>query len=946
MALDWVDKIDNQDIVRAEDVNSIAHAIMDNENSIEVLLSTKADKADTLEGYGITDSYTKQQTDAALSGKSNATNLVNGSGIGSLKSVSAASADGIDSFAAGDNTEATGERSSAFGFSSKAEGRNSSALGNATKAIGDDQTVIGRYNATDANKAFIIGNGNYPFPLHATNAHTVDWNGNGWFAGKVTVGENGEELITVSDALENLCPHTTVSAENSESLTITDGLSGTKLKECTVYGTEEGVGDYNSTTQKYDIPITVRGKNLLHYVGGATPPAYNILTCDGSECVLNGTANSNISVNYSENYNIHLSAGAYRFSFIPVSGRLVNRNNAYDEFYVGLRKRNTAWLTSTGGLKHTTYSVKQTLSFTLQEDVDCSFGLVGKGVADNYTFRVQLEKGSSATEYEPYTAPQRAVLSLDAPLYEGESASLSEGGERLTVLPVKTNIIEVGTSETPSKLEISYYRDINSGEVFAPLDKYGQIPDEYIKGKTVKEYGVRWNGTSQTACVRLGDAEGLTANAHKGSTDSVENDFDSIYPWSDIRLCNVDSEGNILAYIGEPTFKRDGTNGDVMVEIPKFYYKRTKTGTKEEWWICGVKLPGYELHPLFINDGQEVSKVFHSAYNVSSYTDETDNKVKLQSISGVQPQVRTTRANFRTYARNKGENWGIEDLSCIHALQMLYMVEYANTNSQSVLGSGADSLSYTANHKALVETTEGNTITISSAYENVYKIGQRIEIGTSQGIANRTSTPRTITAISTDDETERTTITFDGDAINISVNDMMWNAAPLNGSCDDLNGKSGWLAGENNYTEHYADVNYRGIEGFHGKLYRFSDGVNIKNRVVYYANSMEDYADGVYNGAYRAIGYTNGSENGYISAFGYDEKAPWVMLPVSVSASPATSSSTYIPDYYYQNTGERIALTGGHFRGGTFGGVFNFDCQYQFSSADSGFGAHIIMKKA
>ena len=459
--------------------------------------------------------------------------------------------------------------------------------------------------------------------------------------------------------------------------------------------------------------------------------------------------------------------------------------------------------------------------------------------------------------------------------------------------------------------------------------------------KRVKEYGVRWNGTASTLCDRLGNAVGLVANAHRGTTDYVQNDFDSIYPWSDIKTCNIDADGNVLAYLGEPSFARDGTNGDVMVEIPKFYYKRVKTGIVEEMWICEKQLPGYELHPLFIDNGKEVSKVFHSAYNASSYIDETDNKVKLQSITGVQPRVRTTRANFRTYARNKGAIWGIEDISCVDALQLLYLVEYAITHSQSALGSGASNLSYTANHKALEETTNGNTITIASTYKNTYKLGQRIEIGTSQGANNKTTTPRTITAITTDEETGQTTITFDGDPITIAVGNMMWNVAPLNGSCDALNGKSGWVAGDNNYTNGYADVNYRGIEGFHAKLHRFIDGVNIKDRVVHYANSMSDYTDGVYNGKYRAVGYTNAETNGYVSAFGYDEKAPWVMLP----SAAVGGSSTFVPDYYYQNTGERLLLLGGSWHYGAHAGAFCFACNHAFLLSTLHCGSHLLVKK-
>ena len=461
-------------------------------------------------------------------------------------------------------------------------------------------------------------------------------------------------------------------------------------------------------------------------------------------------------------------------------------------------------------------------------------------------------------------------------------------------------------------------------------------------GISVPQYGVRWAGTSSTVCERLGNAVGLIAKAHKGSTQSVRNDFDNIYPWSDIKTCNIDADGNVLAYLGDSSFRRDGTNGDVMVEIPKFYYKRIKTGIVEEFWICASKLPGYELHPLFIDNGKEVSRVFHSVYNASSYTDETDNKVKLQSITGAQPRVRTTRASFRTYARNKGAIWGIEDISCVNALQLLYLVEYANTNSQSALGIGTAYLPYSANYKALEETTNGNTITISSEYKNRYNLGQRIEIGTALGTNNKTTTPRTITNITTNEEAGQTTITFDGDPITIAVGNMMWSVAPLNGSCDALNGKSGWLAGENNYTNGYADVNYRGIEGFHAKLFRSIDGVNIKDRVVYYADSIADYADGVYDGKYRAVGYSNPEANGYISAFGYDEEAPWVMFP---SAAVGGSSSTFVPDYYYQNTGERPLMLGGFWNYGDNSGAFFFYCASSFSSSSVNFGAHLLVKK-
>ena len=82
---------------------------------------------------------------------------------------------------------ASGDYSHAEGTSSKAEGKASHAEGEDTTASSDNQHVQGKYNIKDtANKyAHIVGNGNY---LKQSNAHTLDWDGNAWFAGDVYVG--------------------------------------------------------------------------------------------------------------------------------------------------------------------------------------------------------------------------------------------------------------------------------------------------------------------------------------------------------------------------------------------------------------------------------------------------------------------------------------------------------------------------------------------------------------------------------------------------------------------------------------------------------------------------------------------------------------------------------------------------------------------------------------
>lgn len=86
----------------------------------------------------------------------------------------------------GEYTKATGESSHAEGEYVKANGKASHAEGRNTIASSNFQHVQGQYNIEDTeNKyAHIIGNGTSD--TTRTNAHTVDWEGNAWYQGKLS----------------------------------------------------------------------------------------------------------------------------------------------------------------------------------------------------------------------------------------------------------------------------------------------------------------------------------------------------------------------------------------------------------------------------------------------------------------------------------------------------------------------------------------------------------------------------------------------------------------------------------------------------------------------------------------------------------------------------------------------------------------------------------------
>lgn len=95
-------------------------------------------------------------------------------------------ASGMFSHAEGSDTIASGDSSHAEGSSTTASGDNSHAEGEYTIASSMSQHVQGKYNIEDtANKyAHIVGNGTSN--NNKSNAHTLDWQGNGWYAGKLS----------------------------------------------------------------------------------------------------------------------------------------------------------------------------------------------------------------------------------------------------------------------------------------------------------------------------------------------------------------------------------------------------------------------------------------------------------------------------------------------------------------------------------------------------------------------------------------------------------------------------------------------------------------------------------------------------------------------------------------------------------------------------------------
>ena len=161
-----------------------------------------------------------------------------------------------------------------------------------------------------------------------------------------------------------------------------------------------------------------------------------------------------------------------------------------------------------------------------------------------------------------------------------------------------------------------------------------------------------------------------------------------------MRRCVLNADGTVKYYLdqhdstkkddGTPAIL-DGTDGNVMVEIPKFYYKQTLVGDQHEWWISATPASGYKVHEAFLKNGvTEVDYVYWAAYRPSTLSG------KLMSRSGVAPTRSKNIATFRTEARANGAGWNLPNFHILNAIRLLYLLEYCTFNSQAVLGNGND----------------------------------------------------------------------------------------------------------------------------------------------------------------------------------------------------------------------------------------------------------------
>lgn len=444
-----------------------------------------------------------------------------------------------------------------------------------------------------------------------------------------------------------------------------------------------------------------------------------------------------------------------------------------------------------------------------------------------------------------------------------------------------TNVFNQLTAENVSakaNLDALRSEDFNAQEILSGVTDIraylGMIETEDVLGITM-DY-------KNKTCTRIAGAKNLIAGT----------DFDKFSMYGGRKRCNVSDGGTINAYYGDEGYTEDGSNGQVMVYQPKFYYlvcpleyDRQETGygyhlRKANYYVSETQRAGFKLHPAFYDkNGNEVDYILMSAYEGCIYDTSANaylkndeqvmdaSKDKFSSIAGARPasgiSQNLTRPNIEQMAKNRGEGWHSFGIKTASMEQLLMIVEMGMMNLQTAIGQGVVNIPW---------ATGSDT---TSSYSGA--TGSTASFGNGTGRATETTT-------------------YEGGVATKNTAD----------------GKT--------------SICYRGVENFWGNIWKFAYGVNIWGNGkmaggMPYICSDFNYAEGKNTDNYEGAGFTVTKANGYISAMGYSTKYDWLFM----ASECLGNSSLPVGDYTYitENlNGYRIALLGGSWNNGSSAGGF------------------------
>ena len=420
-------------------------------------------------------------------------------------------------------------------------------------------------------------------------------------------------------------------------------------------------------------------------------------------------------------------------------------------------------------------------------------------------------------------------------------------------------------------------------------------------------FGVNFSG-STSAGTRVGAAKDFVL-VPGTDTSMGQNSFDAVYPWAGMRRCcctlNADGTVKVNAYKGQPGYIEDGTNGEVLVEIPLFYVSGMLDVAPS---ISMSMLPGYRAPRKFLNaDGSLKQKCYVRAFPGSIGADG-----KLHSIAGAVPTGNRNITQFLAAARKWGDTYSIGTSADFEVLAYLMIVVYGTRHAQSKIN-GCTSL-YSTNLAVAAATDNAASVVVAKGAS--IEPGMVISIGSggeNEAIAKR----RIVTSVETiDGDATNVKVNFDGDPVTTTTDHKVWRMMQSTGTANSVIATCG--SPVSNTDGRHSFVFY-GVENpLYGNQWHIECDWKLVDGVPYWCDDPTKYS-WTSNDGYIALDTMAMPDEGWATALQQDDRAPSVQITKSVGGN----SSTYLADYFYINkAGTRIVLRGGRSRSGGNAGPF------------------------
>lgn len=404
--------------------------------------------------------------------------------------------------------------------------------------------------------------------------------------------------------------------------------------------------------------------------------------------------------------------------------------------------------------------------------------------------------------------------------------------------------------------------------------KTSAMEQEYKKNKENlgHVYGIKRKVTnnSNPKWKRIYDSIGLYAEATKDGSE-VYNDFDNIAPWSLIRSCNYNyAEKVVTAWIGEPGFKFDGSNGDVYTYIPTTYWKIYREDDYEYILLADHAKEGF-------------TKVNH--FYISRYLLTAENQTApIASKSDTITRPWWIPKDWKIRIKNLSNDLIMMDWR-YYIIQMLYLVEYANYNGQEELGKGRVSYLNTE----IIKIDENNLKAFVVSKDSIIVKGTYYHIGTTKtGGGDVTYDNKIIKAEKYNQNgVEGIYVELEKNPNKpLAAGQFLKSAYSHNGDCDELKMCSGCLG-----NDMFHSIIYRGVENIYGNCWQWVDGIIQKKNKFYYCNEPQ-YYDNEVNSHYKEFSYEPYTRVETIKSVGLDN-GTFVRLPTDTGA---TGSHLYLCD--------------------------------------------------